>query len=82
MLKKLNTLWDKVSTDVEKEFDSIPLCYKILKKTKTKSYCHEATHFHNKDMHKAGSNNICLAVIMNDPALQDKNYHPHVFKRM
>ena len=49
---------------------------------KTKPYCNEATHFHNKDMSEAGSNIVSLAIIMTDPALQDKNYQQHVFKRM
>ena len=38
LLKKLNTVSDKVSTDVKKEFDSKPLCNKNCLKTKIKSY--------------------------------------------
>ena len=34
LLEKYNTIWDKVSTDIKKEFDSEPVYNKKLLKTK------------------------------------------------
>ena len=36
LLVKCNTIWDKLSANVKKEFDSEPVCSKVLK-TKIKS---------------------------------------------
>ena len=33
LLEKYNTIWDKVSADVKKEFDREPICNKIFLKT-------------------------------------------------
>ena len=41
LLKICNAIWDKVSTDIKKEFDSEP----VYNKTKTKSYSDEVTDF-------------------------------------
>ena len=38
LLKKYNTIWDKVSTDIKKEFDNETFCNKELLKTKIKSH--------------------------------------------
>ena len=38
LLEKYNTIWDKVSADVEKEFDSNPVYNKNYLKTKIKSH--------------------------------------------
>ena len=38
LLEKYNTIWDKVSTDIKKEFDSEPVYSKRFLKTKTKSH--------------------------------------------
>ena len=48
LLKKYNAIWDKVSTDVKKQFDSEPVYNKKILKTKIKSYSDEATYFHGK----------------------------------
>ena len=37
LLKKHNTIWDKVSTDIRKQFDSKPVNNKSYLKTKIKS---------------------------------------------
>ena len=36
LLEKFNTIWDKVSTGIKKEFDSKPVCNKNCLKTKIK----------------------------------------------
>ena len=38
LLEKYNTIWDKVSADMKKEFDSELVCDKMFLKTKIKSY--------------------------------------------
>ena len=47
-LKEYTTIWDKVSTDIEKEFDSKPVYNKFFLKTKRKSDVDEVTGFYNK----------------------------------
>ena len=51
-LPKKYTIWDKVSANIKKEFDSKPVGNKKFLKTKTKSYSDEATDFHNKEIPK------------------------------
>ena len=49
-------------------------------KTKIKSSNDETTYFHNKEMPKARSNYICLAVTKVDSTLKkDENYYPQGF---
>ena len=50
LLKKYNNIWDKVSTDIKKEFDRKPAFNKKVLKTKTKSYSDEARGFHKKEI--------------------------------
>ena len=63
LLKKYNTIWDKVSADIKKEFDSKAVYNKKFLKTKIKSYVGEATGFHDKEISKVDSNHTCLAEI-------------------
>ena len=80
LLEKYNTIWDKVSNDIRKEWDSEPVYSKYFTKIKIKSYGDEAADFHNKEMSQADFNHTCLAVITNDSALKrNENYHPEVF---
>ena len=80
LLKKYNTIWDKVSTDNKKEFDSSPVYKKKILKTKIKSYGNEITDFYDKGIPKVDSNHTCLAVISLDSALKkDENYYPQMF---
>ena len=69
LFKKYNAIWDKVSA---KEYDSEPVYNKTFLKTKIKSYCNEATDFHDKEMPKAGSNHTCLEVITIDSILKKR----------
>ena len=47
-LEKYNTIWDKVSADIKKEFDSEPVYSKELLKNKIKSHGDEVTDFYYK----------------------------------
>ena len=78
ILKKYNTIWDKVSADIKQELDSEPVYNKEFLKTKTKSHGDEFTDFHDKKIPKVDSNDTCLAVISLYSALK-KDYYPEVF---
>ena len=56
LLEKYNTIWDKVSTDIKKEFDSEPVYNKVFLKTKIKSHGDEVTDFYDKNIPKVDSN--------------------------
>ena len=57
LLEKYNAIWDKVSTDIEKEFDSYPAYNKDCLKTKIKSHGDEVTDFYDKKIPKVDSKN-------------------------
>ena len=77
LLKKYNTIWDKVSADIKKEFDSEP---EEFLKIKLKSHGDEVTDFYNKEIPKVGSNHTCLVAISLYSALEkDEIYYPQVF---
>ena len=79
LLKKYNTIWDKVSADIKKEFDSAPVYNKFLK-MKIKFYGDEVTDFYDKEIPKVDSNLTCIAVISLDSTLnKNGNYYPQVF---
>ena len=48
LLEKYNTVWNKVSADLKKEFDSEPIYNKEFLKTKIKSHGDEVTDFYDK----------------------------------
>ena len=48
LLGKYNTIWDKVSVDIKKEFDIKPVYNKEFLKTKVKSHGDEVTDFYDK----------------------------------
>ena len=80
LLEKYNTIWDKVSADIKKEFDSEPVYDKELLKTNIKSHGDEVKDFYDKKIPKVDSSHTCLAVIIFDSALKkDENYYPQVF---
>ena len=80
LLEKHNTIWDKVSADIKKEFDSEPVYNNFFLKTKIKSHGDEITNFYENKIPKVNSNHTCLAVITLDSALKkDDNYYPQVF---
>ena len=49
LLKKYNSIWDKVSSDIKKEFHSKPVFNKNFLETKIKSYADEAKDFHDEE---------------------------------
>ena len=80
LLKKYNTIQDKVRADIEKEFDSEPVYNKIYLKTKIKSYGGEVTDFYDQKTPRVDSNHTYLAVISLGSALKkDDNYYLEVF---
>ena len=48
VLEKYNTIWDNVSADIKKEFDSEPVYKNNYLKTKIKSHGNEVTDFCDK----------------------------------
>ena len=79
LLKKYNTIWDKVSIDIRKRFDSEPAYNKEFLKTKIKSHGDHVTDFYNEEIPKVDSNNTCLAVISLDSLKKDDNCYLRVF---
>ena len=55
---KYNTIRDKASSDMKKEFDSEPFYNKGFLKTKIKFDGDEVTHFYDQKIPKVGSNHI------------------------
>ena len=79
LLEKYNTIWDKVSAHIKKEFDSKPVYNKNYLKTKIKSHGDEVTGFYHKKIPNLDSNHTCLVVISLDSALKNSNnYYPEV----
>ena len=80
LLEKYNTIWDKVSPDIKKEFERDPVCNKNYLKTKIKSHGDQVTDFYDKKISKLGSNHTCLAVISLYSVLKkDDDCYPQVF---
>ena len=48
LLEKYNTIWDKVSADIKKEFGSHSINIKVFLRTKKKSHGNEVTGFYDK----------------------------------
>ena len=69
-LEKYNTIWDKVSADIKKEFDSEPVYNKEFSKTKTKWHGNEVTDFYDKEIPNVDSNHTHFVVISLDSALK------------
>ena len=79
LLEKYNTIWDKVSAHIKKEFDSKPVYNKNYLKTKIKSHGDEVTGFYHRNIPNLDSNHTCLVVISLDSALKNSdNYYPEV----
>ena len=80
LLEKYNTIWDKVSADMKKQFDSEPVQNRKFLKSKVKFHGDEVTEFYDKEIPKVDSNHTCLAVFSLDSTLKkDENYDPQVF---
>ena len=80
LLEKYDTIWDKVSADIKKEFDIEPVYNKNYLKTKIKYHGNEVRYFYDKKIPKLDPNHTCLAVISLDSGLKkDDNYYLQVF---
>ena len=80
LLKKYNNIWNKVSADIAKEFDSKLVSHKEFLKAKIKSHGNEVTDLYGKKVPREDSNHACFAVITLDSALKkNDNYYPQVF---
>ena len=80
LLRKQNTVWDKVSADTKKEFDSESAYNKEFLKTKIKSNGDEVTDFYDIKIPKVDSNHTRLAVVSLDSVLKkDGNFYSQVF---
>ena len=78
LIEKYNTIWDKASADIEKEFDDEPVYNKKILKTNIKSHG-KVTDFYDKEIPRVDSNHNCLAIMSLDSALnKDGNYYPQV----
>ena len=78
--EKHNTIRDKISADIKKEFDSEPVCNKEFLKTKIKSHGNKVTDIYDKNIPKVDSNHTCLAVFTLDSALKKgDSYYPQMF---
>ena len=62
LLEKYNFIWDKVSTDIRKEFDSESVYNENFLKTKIKSHADEVADFYNKQSPNLDSIYTCSAV--------------------
>ena len=79
LLNNQNIIWDKVSTDIERELNSGPVYNKKLLKTKKTLTVMKLQIFTNKKYIKQ-TNNTCLAVTSFDSIIKiDENYYPQVF---
>ena len=56
LLKNSNTIWNKISSDIKKEFDSEVVYNNNFLKTIIKSYGKEARDFHDKEVPNVGFN--------------------------
>ena len=80
LLKKYNTIWDKVSADIKKEFDSKFVYNKEFLKTKINSHGDKVTDFYDKKIPKVYFSQNCLALISLGFALKKvDNYYLEVF---
>ena len=71
LLEKYNTISDKLTADIKKQFDSEPVYNTNYLKTKIKYHGNEVTDFYNKKKNpELGSNHTFLAVITLDSALK------------
>ena len=80
LLEKYNTIWDKFSADIKKEFDSEPVYQTFFFENQNKISWWWSYNFYDKEIPKLDSNHTCLAVISLDSALKKREiYYPQVF---
>ena len=81
LLQKYNKIWDKISSNIQKGFDSETLCNKKYLKSKRRSYEGKiSTSFHDDRIPKESFYCICLSVILINFVFKiGKNYYLLVF---
>ena len=80
LLEKYNTIWDKVSANIKKEFHNEPLYNKEYLKTKIKFHGNEFTYSYNKEIPKVDPNHTLLATISLYFVLKKgESHYPQVF---
>ena len=81
LLEAYNKIRKRVSSLIEKGFDSEPVYNKKKSKSKIKSYDGKInTNFHNNKVQNKGSHCVYLSVILIDSVFKmGKNYYPQVF---
>ena len=81
LLQKYNEIWDKISSNIQKGFDSETLCNKKYLKSKRRSYERKiSTSFHDDRIPKKSFYWICLSVILINFVFKiGKNYYLLVF---
>ena len=78
LLEKYNTIYEKVSADIKKEFDSEPVYNKNYLKSKVKSHGDELPDFYDKKIPKLDFY-TCLPITTLDSALKkNDNYYPQL----
>ena len=83
LLKKYNTIWDRINADIKSDFDSEPVYNEKFLKSKMKSYGDEAICFRNNKISNAGFNHTFLAAITIDSIIKKlKLSFASVFNRM
>ena len=60
LLERCNIIWEEVSADIKKEFDSEPVYSKKFLKTKIKPHGNKVTDFFDKKIPKLDYNYTCL----------------------
>ena len=60
LLKKYNTIWNKLIADIKKKLDSKPVYNKNFLKNKITSHGNEVTDFYDKKIPKVDSSHTCL----------------------
>ena len=76
MLSKNERLSRKSVTVIKRNFIANPYIKKNFLKTKIRCFGDDATDFHIRKMHEAGSNHICFLVISIDSVpKKDENYY-------
>ena len=82
LLKEYNTIWDKISADIKREFDSKPIYHKNFLKIKVKYHGDEVTDFYDTKIPKVDSNHTCLAIIRLDTAFNKDGNCKYIEKRV
>ena len=77
LLETSNEIWEKVTNNIKKEFDSEPVYNEKYLKAKIKFYNGKiSTSFFNHKIPKVGSQFICLSVILIDSVFKTgKSYY-------